>query len=299
MSPGYLPFAGALELPAFLCDNCGFWQRHFDRPAQCPLCLDARHVVPQDGWRFWTLEEAQARFPCHWAELEPGVWRFWNDPVSGIGSSHYLVRTENGNLGFEGCAAFSNEALRQIERLGGMQVLSASHPHSYGALWQLQDRFDPELALHPGDLAWSAALKVSWPFDDVLEPLPGLELHLTAGHFDGHTALYDRRRRIFFCGDALKFELDPADPRRATTISAHKAFVRGVPLTPNELKRYRAVFAPLDFVQTWTPFEQVVNSGRKEALALIDAMLATRPHAFPVPLDELSISPGLAEAKTG
>ena len=63
MSPGYLPFAGALELPAFVCDNCGYWQRHFERPPACPMCLDSRHVVPQDGWRFWSRAEAQARFP--------------------------------------------------------------------------------------------------------------------------------------------------------------------------------------------------------------------------------------------
>ncbi len=288
MSPGYLPFAGALNLPAFLCDNCGYWQRHFGPPPACPMCLDARHVVPQDGWRFWTRAEAQARFPCHWAELEPGVWRYWNHPVGGIGPSAYVIRTAGGNMGFEGCSIFSEAALDHVESLGGLQVLSASHPHSYGGLWQLQDRFDPELALHPGDLAWSAALRVTWPFDDALTPLPGLTLHLTAGHFDGHCVLHDRHRRILFCGDALKFEPDPADPRRALAISAHKAFVRGVPLTPAELRRYRAVFAALDFTQTWTPFEQAANSGRAEALALIDAMLATRPHAAPVPLAGLT-----------
>ena len=188
---------------------------------------------------------------------------------------------------FEGCAFFSAAALDKIAALGGVQVLSASHPHSYGAIWQLQDRFDPELALHPGDLPWSAALCVSWPFDETLEPLPGLHLHLTAGHFDGHSVLFDARRKILFCGDTLKFELDSADARRATTIAAHKAFVRGIPLTPNELRRYRQVFASLDFRQTWTPFEQAANSGRDEALALIDGMLATRAHAYPVPLDTL------------
>ena len=46
MSPGYLPFKDALQLPAFVCDNCGWWQRHFETPASCPLCHDARHVVP-------------------------------------------------------------------------------------------------------------------------------------------------------------------------------------------------------------------------------------------------------------
>ena len=285
--PGYLPFAGALQLPAYTCDNCGFWQRHFAAPPSCPMCLDARHVVPQDGWRFRTTREAQDAFPCHWEELEPGVWRFWNEPVSGIGPSAYLIRTENGNMGFEACPVFSEAALDQIAALGGMQVLSASHPHSYGALVQLQDRFDPELCLPAADFTWSAALQVSWPYDDVLEPLPGLELHRTAGHFDGHAVLFDRARNICFCGDALKFELDPADPRRARTISAHKAFVRGVPLTPKELERYREVFAQFEFFQTWTPFEAAKNCGRTEVLALLDSLLHGRSHAAPVPIDSL------------
>jgi hypothetical protein len=287
VSPGYLPFKDALDLPAFYCENCGFWQRHFAEPQWCPLCVDSRHVLPQSGWQFQALAEAQRLYPCHWTEVERGIWRFFNEPVTGIGPSSYLIEGPHGNMVFEGCAVFSEAALDHIASRGGVQVLAASHPHAYGAIWQLQDRFDPELALHPGDLAWSGALQVSWPFDAYLEPLPGLELHLTAGHFDGHTVLYDRGRRILFCGDCLKFELDPADPRRALTISAHKAFVRGIPLTPGELRRYRDVFAPLDFAQTWTPFEQAANSGRREALALIDGMLATRPHAFPVPLTEL------------
>ena len=86
---------------------------------------------------------------------------------------------------------FSEAALRQVASLGGVDVLSASHPHSYGALWQIQDRFDPELCLAAGDFTWSSALRVSWPYDERLEPLPGLELHVTAGHFDGHAVLFD------------------------------------------------------------------------------------------------------------
>lgn len=285
--PGYLPFAGALDLPPYLCDNCGYWQRLFGPPPSCPMCLDARHVAPQDGWRFRDAGEAERLYPCRWAEIVPGIWRFWNDPVSGIGPSGYLVQTTSGNMAFEGATVFSEAALDHIASLGGIAILSASHPHSYGALWQLQDRFDPELALPAGDFAWSAALRVSWPYDDRLEPLPGLELHVTGGHFDGHAVLFDRARGILFCGDALKFELDPADLRQALTISAHKAFVRGVPLTPAELRRYRAVFAALDFGETWTPFEQAGNCGRADVLALIDAMLATRPHAYPVPLATL------------
>lgn len=284
MSPGLSPFVDALRLPAFVCTNCGFWQRHFAPPQSCPLCLDARHVVPKTGWRFLSLEEAQAAFPCRWEELEPGAWRFWNDPVEGIGPNGYLLQTPGGNIAFEGCTVYSEAALAAIKSLGGIDVVSASHPHAYGALWQLQDRFDPEVALAAGDFSWTAALQVSWPFDDDLAPLPGIELHRTAGHFDGHTVLFDRDRHLLLCGDALKFELSAADRRIATTISAHKAFVRGVPLTPAELRRYRNVFAALDFRQTWTPFEQVRNSGRAEALALIDGQLSARATAAQTPL---------------
>ncbi len=182
---------------------------------------------------------------------------------------------------------FSEAALDHIAALGGIQVVSASHPHSYGALWQMQDRFDPELALHPGDLAWSGAIRITWPFDDTLQIMPGLTLHVTGGHFDGHSVLHDATRKILFCGDALKFELDPSDRRKALTISTHKAFVRSIPLTSSELLHYRNVFEALDFEQSWTPFEQASDSGRLEARLLIDSMLSSRPHCTPMNILQL------------
>ena len=283
--PGLEPFLPSLTQTPYVCTNCGFWQRYFDTPPSCPLCLDARHVLPTGGWEFLNAPTAATRYPCHIEELHPGVHRIWNDPVDGIGAMSYFVQTDAGNFMFEGTTHFSDAVLEQIESMGGVAVLSASHPHSYGALLQIQDRFEPELALHPGDFTWSAALRITWPFDDRVEVLPGITLHHTGGHFDGQTAAYVADSKILMVGDALKFELDPNDRRKATTISSHKAFVRGVPSTPAELRRYRDVFASLDFTRTFTPFEQVVNSGRREALHLIDSLLSTRPHAEQVPLD--------------
>jgi hypothetical protein len=288
MSPGYAPFAAALDLPAWLCDNCGFWQRYFEVPSSCPLCLDARHVVPADGWMFHRADDARAQTACTWTELEDGVWRFANEPAVGIGPMGYLIRCDGHNVAFESCGVLSDAALDHVAALGGVDVAAASHPHAYGALWQLQDRFDCEIALHPGDLAWSGAFRVTWPYDDELEIAAGLRLHHTAGHFAGHAVLHDAQRRILFCGDALKFELDPADERQASAISAHKAFVRGVPLTHGELRRYRDVFATLVFEQTWTPFEQAANAGREAVLAFVDGQLCGRPSAAPVQLHAVS-----------
>ena len=124
------------------------------------------------------------------------------------------------------------------------------------------------------------------PFDERLEPVSGLELLSTGGHFAGHAVLHHREAGILFAGDAVKLELSEDDPegRTADGISTHKAFVRRIPLTPSEVRRYRAVFSGLDFGQTFTPFEQCRNVGRREVLGLLDSQLASRPFVDAVPL---------------
>lgn len=259
--PGLNLFLPALKMPAYVCRNCGFWQRFFEQPSGCPLCFDARHVVPSKGWSFYDIEAARREFPMYWEEVLPGLWKFWNDPVDGIGSQSYFLQNDHGNMIFEGATVYSEAALDLISSLGGIQLASASHPHTYGALWQLQDHFDTNIALHPADFSWSGALCVTHPFDDEFEIFPGITLLHAGVHFAGQTFLYDRARKVLFCGDALKFDLDSVDPRRAKGISAHKAFVRGVPLTPQESVRYQEVFSRCHFEKTYSPFEQVHNVG--------------------------------------
>ncbi len=285
--PGFAPFAPSLELPPYVCRNCGFWQRYFEVPPQCPLCLDARHVVPPKGWAFFDAETARDRFPMHVEETFPGVFRFWNEPVDGIGSHSYLITTKRGNLLFEGATVYSAAALRFISEQGGVSVLAASHPHTYGALWQIQDSFDPQLVLHPADFKWSSALQITRPFDDSIEVLDGLTLIHSGVHFAGHTFAYDGHREILFCGDALKFDLHPTRPNEAVAVSTHKAFVRGVPLTKGETQTYLDRFSKLNFTTTCTPFEQVTNFGRREAVQLCTRFIEDHPSPDPQPLNSL------------
>ncbi len=274
-----------MALNPLICTNCGYWQRHFAVPQRCPVCEDHRHVLPDDGYAFLTPAAAAEAHTTVWDELEDGVWRFRLDPPIGIGPMGYLVERETGNVAFEGCGWYSDAALEHIASLGGVAWASASHPHAYGALWQLAERFAPQVALAVHDLDWATAFTVTRPYDDVLDLGGGLVLHRTAGHFDGHAVLHDARHGILFAGDALKLRLDPTDERRALEISCHKAFVRGVPLTEAELGGYREVFARLEFEQIWTPFEQGANAGRAAALALVDQQLASGvPHAGFVPI---------------
>lgn len=272
------------ELPAFVCTNCGFWQKFFETPSSCPICTDYRHVLPANGWSFLGLEEARGRGRCLIDEVEPGIWCYRAERPLGIASLGYVVVRPGGNVGFEGTGWYDEEALEHIESLGGISYLSASHPHCYGALWQLRERFDSEVILQADDLPWATAFRPTWTFDEGLRLGDDVELVRTGGHFAGHTILYLRERKIVFAGDALKFEIGPDDGRLATGISTHKAFVRRIPLTPLEARRYREIFADLDFDQAWTPFDQCRNAGRKEVLAFLDTQLVGRPFVDAVPL---------------
>lgn len=289
--PGLVPFLPSLQLPAYVCRNCGFWQRNFAKPTDCPLCRDARHVLPPTGWAFYDFDEASQAFPMHWEELLPGLWRFWNDPVDGIGSHSYLIQHERGNVIFEGATVYSKQALAMIDTLGGVRFASASHPHTYGALWQLQDHFEAEIALHAADFGWSVALRVTHPFDEVLELFPNLRLLHAGVHFAGQAFLHSAKHGVLFCGDALKFDLDENDPRCAISISSHKSFVRSVPLTPRETADYRRVFLQYPFDKTYTPFEQAHNVGS----ALVDRFLVCLADQYPQPhfigIDTLATSP--------
>lgn len=266
------------------CTNCGYWQRFPTRPTWCPVCLDHRHAVPRRGWDFRTPNDLAGRWRTVWRQIEPGLWRFTNDPQLGIGGAGYLVKRPEGNVAFEACAWYSEVALAWIAALGGVAWAAASHPHAYGGLWQLQERFGCEVSVQRHDLAWSGSFRCTWPFDDFLDLGGGLTLHHTGGHFDGYAVLHSVPRRLLFSGDALKLERSPDDPRSAEALSTHKSHVRAVPLTPVELRRYRDVFARLAFDQTWTPFEQGANAGRAAALALIDDQLGGTPHARFVPV---------------
>lgn len=267
------------ELAAYVCTNCGFWQKRFERPASCPLCEDFRHVLPERGFEFLDPGEASRRAGCVWDEVAPGVWRYSLVEPLGISPSGYVVASEAGNVAFEAPPLYSEDALDHIESLGGVAFASASHPHTYGALWQLAERFGCEVAVQREDLGWARAFGVDLPFDETLDLPGGLTLLRTGGHFAGHCVMHDAPNRRLYIGDAVKLELDSDDPagRTADGISTHKAFVRRIPLTPLEVRRYREVFAGLGFAETFTPFEQCANVGEKEVLALLDAQLRDRP----------------------
>ena len=274
-----------MPLEFYVCTNCGFWQQHSSVPSNCPVCSDVRHTLPADGFRFLTPGGAARETDCVWEQTGDGIIAFRNTPPIGIGPRSYLILHPEGNIAFEETGHYSNAALDFIETLGGIRFLSASHPHAYGAFWQLQASFQPEVIIHTADLQWTNSFQVTRPMDDKLELHPGFALYHTSGHFDGHIVLHLEARKILFAGDALKFHLNETP----VGISCHKAFNRKIPLSHAEVKRYAEVLGSLDFEETYTTFEHSPRGDRHAALRLFERQLSGRPFFGAIPMEQADV----------
>jgi len=283
------PYRGLLpDLPAYACTNCGHWQRWpAPGPLTCPVCADVRNALPQDGFAFLTDEQVDGLVTCSWGPSPvAGITEFGCTPRFGLDSKGWVVETDDGLLGFECAPWYDGAALDELRRRGGLRVLAASHVHGYGALWKLQQELEPRVVcVGVKDLLWTKAFRVTWPADDVLELAPGLVLHRTGGHFDGHSVLHDVGRGVLFCGDSLKVDL--AEDGTPLALSAHKAFHAQIPLSHGELREYLEVVKGLEFGAVFTPFEGVTGVTTDHVVHLVERLLSRQPDAAPVALDEL------------
>lgn len=268
-----------MPLTFYTCNNCGFWQHYFAVPPDCPVCTDVRNALPENGWEFTSAAAMEARehsgeVACVWREIDEKIWMFSNETPLGIGSSGYLIERETGNIAFESPGWWTRAAIEKLDRLGGVRFISASHPHGFGAIYQLEDYFpDATVAFQREAVQFTKALAVNFVFDDVLAIDDAATLYHIGGHYEGQSILHYAPRKILFCGDALKFDLD-ADGKTAA-VSCHKAFHKQIPLSKREIETYLRVIGNLDFTQACTPFEHAPDANTAVARQLFEAQLAS------------------------
>lgn len=276
-----------MPLTHYTCTNCGYWQSYFAAPPDCPVCSDVRNALPDDGWEFTSAPEMLERersgaVKCVWREIDNGIWMFSNETPLGIGSSGYLIRRETGNIAFESPGWWTREAIEQLDKLGGVKFASASHPHGFGAIYQLEENFpDATIAFQREAVQFTKALAVNLVFDDLLAIDEATTLYHVGGHYEGQAVLHYAPRRILFCGDALKFDVN--DAGETVAISCHKAFHKQIPLSKSEIETYLKVIGNLDFTQACSPFEHAPDATTADAVRLFEEQLAShRTSAAPL-----------------
>ena len=278
-----------MALTHYACTHCGGWILWFDtrEPIACPNCMDVRNALPEEDFTYLHIDAAKEKYRTHWREVLPGLWDFWTEPQLGLGSHGWLIQRPEGNIAFEAAPYYDEAAKAKIQELGGIDILAASHPHGYGALWQLQVQHEPrELIIHRDDLENTKAFRVNRPIDDHYRIDGKRELRRLGGHYEGQTALYDAEYKLLFAGDALKIDFGP-DGETPVALSCHKGYHYSIPLTKEELEHYREVFSQYGFEHVCTPFEFGRGVNRERALALVDYLLATGIHTGAVGLEVL------------
>ena len=124
-------------------------------------------------------------------ELEPGLVGVGVDPPFAIGQRALLVRTPEGNLLWDPSGFLDDGMIEAVRGSGGVRVLSASHPHFYGAITQWSNAFDAEILLPEADAAWfprNASRLRTW--SGSLAVLPGVTLVQCGGHFPGSAVVH-------------------------------------------------------------------------------------------------------------
>lgn len=240
-----------------VCATCGNHYPPGAAPAVCVICADERQWLPPDGQRWTTLAElAAAGHRSDVRELEPGLLGVGAAPPVAIGQRALLVRTPEGNLLWDPSGFLDDDAVAAVRAAGGVAVISASHPHFYGAMVEWSHAFDAEVLVPAADAGWvtrpDPAVR-TW--SGTREVLPGVTLVQCGGHFPGsavvHWAGGVEGRGALLTGDTIF--VTPGGDRITFVWSAPNR----LPLPEQAVRGVVAAVRPYDFDRIyggwWTP----------------------------------------------
>jgi hypothetical protein len=234
---------------AYVCRTCGVQQAPSDGPpAHCAICDDERQYVPPGGQRWATLAElAGEGHRVEVRDLEPGLTGIGANPPVGIGQRALLVQTPAGNFLWDCFGFIDAEGIAAVRARGGLRGIAMSHPHFYGVCVEWSHAFEgAPIYIPTADRQWvmrpDPVIK-NW--EGVVEPLPGVRLIQSGGHFEGsavlHWAAGAEGRGALLTGDTITVAPD----RRFVSIM--RSYPNLIPLSANEIRRIVSTVRPYPF----------------------------------------------------
>jgi hypothetical protein len=267
-------------MTAFICATCGTqFSDSAEPPADCPICLDARQYVGEDGQSWATLGELAATHRIRVEEAEPGLVGIGLEPSFAIGQRALL----GGGLLWDCLSLVDAGVASAVEAAGGIHSIAISHPHYYGAMVEWADTFDARILLHEADREhvmrrsdridfWSGDRH---PIDDERE------LIRLGGHFAGGTICHWRAgaggRGALLTGDIVQVVAD------RDWVSFMYSYPNLIPLPAREVERIRGVLETLEFERIYGAWwrTNVRCDAKAKALRSADRYLAALAGEFP------------------
>ncbi|MCY0905600.1 hydrolase [Arthrobacter sp. H14-L1] len=224
-------------------------------PVSCEICADDRQFVPAGGQRWTTREElATAGHRITVRELEPDLYAVECAPRLGIGQRGLLLRTGHGNLLWEPPGFIDDAGVEAVRALGGVAVISSSHPHLTGSSIQWSHAFG-------GAPVYIAAADQKWIrrpdpvirlWDAGCELLPGLSMLQCGGHFAGSSIVNwpdgAGGQGALLTGDTIAIGAD------RKSVNVMRSFVNNIPLPERAVRRILDVATPLEFDRIYSAF---------------------------------------------
>lgn len=243
-------------MPIWTCATCAIEHSDTGQPAAaCAICSDDRQFVPASGQR-WTTQAELATAGYHGviAELETNLYSVDVVPELGIGQRGLLLRTSGGNLLWEPPGFIDDDMVSTIRKLGGVDVVSASHPHLTGASIQWSHVFNNiPVLVASADREWIRRPDpVIQLWDGVLEVLPDLTFVQCGGHFAGSSVAHWQPGAdgagVLLTGDTIAIGAD------RVTVNAMRSYVNKIPLPERAVRRILTAIEPYSYDRLYSAF---------------------------------------------
>ncbi len=230
-------------------------------PERCEICEDERQFVPASGQRWTSHDELAADgHRGRIEDIEPDLFAVVVGPELGIGQRGLLVRTSGGNLLWEPPGFVDEGMIAAVRALGGVDVISASHPHLTGASIQWSEAFDhAPVLVASADREWirrpDPAIELWHGTHQVFD---GLTLVQCGGHFAGssvaHWAAGAEGRGALLVGDTLAIGAD------RSSVSVMRSYPNRIPLPERDVRKVLSAIEPYAYDRLYGAFT-VIDSG--------------------------------------
>jgi glyoxylase-like metal-dependent hydrolase (beta-lactamase superfamily II) len=258
-------------MPSFICTTCGVgYAPSTEPPANCIICEDERQYVNAAGQSWTTLEELRKTHRSDIRELEPNLHGVGTAPAVAIGQRALFIAQPGGGVLWDCTPLVTNEAVAQINALGGLRAIAISHPHFFSSMVDWSEAFGGiPIHLHEAHREWvmRPSERIHYWSGETLDLDRGITLVRSGGHFPGSTALHwaggAEGKGVLMTGDTIMVVPD------TRWMSFMYSFPNLVPLPAREVRRIAATVAPYPFERVYAAWwDRVCQSEAKERLRL-------------------------------
>jgi hypothetical protein len=250
-------------MPAYICIACGTqFAPTKEPPARCPICEDYRQPVRREGQAWATLEELCSDHQNELRELAPRLVGIGISPRFAIGQRALLIQTPGGNVLWDCIPLLDASTTAQIHELGGIQHIAISHPHYYSSMVEWAHEFGATIHLAAADREWVMRPDPSITFwSGSIEPVPGVRVVQTGGHFEGAAVLY-------WQGALMTGDIIYVLPGRDARVSFMRSYPMLLPLSETLLAGLLAAIDDLEYDRMYGAWwESVIDSNAKQVVS--------------------------------